>query len=55
MLYRYVKLLFYVDILHVCDIIEDVAIAYGYNNVPMTFPKTNTVAKQVNNTDSICR
>lgn len=36
------------DILHVCDIIEDAAIGYGYNNIQMTFPKTNTVAKQVN-------
>ena len=35
------------DILHNCDIIEDAAIAYGYNNISMTFPKTNTVAKQM--------
>ena len=37
----------FTDILHTCDIIEDAAIAYGYNNISMTFPKTNTVAKQV--------
>lgn len=35
------------DVLHACDIVEDVAIAFGYNNVKMTFPKTNCVAKQV--------
>ncbi|KLO15860.1 phenylalanyl-tRNA synthetase subunit beta [Schizopora paradoxa] len=33
------------DILHECDIMEDVAIAYGYNNLPKTFPNTNTVAQ----------
>lgn len=26
------------DVLHACDIIEDVAIAYGYNNIPRTVP-----------------
>lgn len=29
------------DILHACDIIEDVAIGYGYNNISKTIPKTN--------------
>ena len=29
-----------------CDIAEDVAIAYGYNNIPRTIPATNTVGKQ---------
>jgi phenylalanyl-tRNA synthetase beta chain len=33
------------DILHECDITEDVAIAYGYNKLPDTFPATNTVAQ----------
>jgi phenylalanyl-tRNA synthetase beta chain len=33
------------DILHECDIMEDAAIAYGYNNLPHTFPATNTVAQ----------
>lgn len=33
------------DILHECDIMEDVAIAYGFNNLPDTFPTTNTVAQ----------
>ena len=26
---------------------EDVAIAYGFNNITMTLPKTSCVAKQV--------
>lgn len=33
------------DILHECDIMEDAAIAYGYNNLPKSMPTTNTVAK----------
>lgn len=32
------------DILHACDIMEDVAIAYGYDNLPKGVPKVNTVA-----------
>ena len=35
------------DVIHACDVVEDVAIAFGYNNVKMTFPSTNTVAQQV--------
>lgn len=34
------------DILHQCDIMEDVAIAYGFNNIEKTVPKTNTIAEQ---------
>lgn len=33
------------DILHECDIMEDAAIAYGFNNLPDKFPKTSTVAQ----------
>jgi len=33
------------DILHECDIMEDAAVAYGFNNLKRTFPATNTVAK----------
>lgn len=33
------------DILHECDIMEDAAIAYGFNNLPKTFPATSTVAQ----------
>ncbi|GAA5846986.1 hypothetical protein JCM5353_008622 [Sporobolomyces roseus] len=33
------------DILHECDIMEDVAVAYGFDNLKKTFPHTNTVAK----------
>ncbi|XP_062988287.1 phenylalanine--tRNA ligase beta subunit [Elgaria multicarinata webbii] len=35
------------DIIHACDIIEDAAIAYGYNNIQMTVPKTYTIANQL--------
>eukprot|EP00466_Bigelowiella_natans_P012459 jgi/Bigna1/85766/estExt_fgenesh1_pg.C_60051 len=34
------------DILHPCDIMEDVAIAYGYNKIAKLVPKTFTVAAQ---------
>jgi phenylalanyl-tRNA synthetase beta chain len=33
------------DILHECDIMEDAAIAYGFNELPRHMPTTNTVAK----------
>lgn len=33
------------DVLHQCDIMEDVAIAYGYNKLPRTFPTTGTVGR----------
>jgi phenylalanyl-tRNA synthetase beta chain len=33
------------DILHECDIMEDAAIAYGFNNLPQKLPSTSTVAK----------
>ncbi len=33
------------DILHECDIMEDAAIAYGFNNLPHTFPATATVGQ----------
>lgn len=35
------------DILHACDVAEDVGIAYGYNNITKVFPPTNTIGKQV--------
>jgi phenylalanyl-tRNA synthetase beta chain len=34
------------DILHGCDIMEDVAIAYGYNKIIKTLPQTSTIGKQ---------
>lgn len=34
------------DVIHACDIYEDVAIAYGYNNIKRTIPKTNTIGQQ---------
>ena len=40
------KLLF-LDVIHPCDIYEDIAIAYGYNNVTEVIPPTNCIANQV--------
>ncbi|KAL0275151.1 UNVERIFIED_CONTAM: hypothetical protein PYX00_003101 [Menopon gallinae] len=34
------------DILHERDVVEDLAIAYGYNNIEKTFPKCSTVAQE---------
>merc|ERR1712066_1221102 len=34
------------DVLHAVDIYEDVAIAYGYNNLEKTIPKSMTIATQ---------
>lgn len=34
------------DILHKCDVMEDVSIAYGFNNIPKTKPKSLTQGKQ---------
>jgi len=34
------------DVLHPCDIAEDVAIAYGYNNIERTIPNVVTVGSQ---------
>eukprot|EP01089_Gocevia_fonbrunei_P018812 TRINITY_DN6465_c0_g8_i1.p1 TRINITY_DN6465_c0_g8~~TRINITY_DN6465_c0_g8_i1.p1 ORF type:complete len:576 (+),score=127.87 TRINITY_DN6465_c0_g8_i1:43-1770(+) len=34
------------DVLHSCDVMEDVAIGYGFNNLTLTVPKTVTVGKQ---------
>ena len=34
------------DILHACDVMEDIAIAYGYNKIVKTVPATPTVGKQ---------
>ncbi|KAF1775606.1 Phenylalanyl-tRNA synthetase, B3/B4 [Phytophthora cactorum] len=31
------------DILHPVDVIEDVGIAYGFNNIPLTIPQTQTI------------
>lgn len=35
------------DVIHACDIYEDVAIAFGYNNIEKTLPRTNTIAQQL--------
>lgn len=34
------------DVIHACDIIEDVAIAYGYNNIQMTIPQSGTISSE---------
>ena len=31
------------DILHPCDLIEDIGIGYGFNNIERVFPENNTV------------
>lgn len=35
------------DVIHGCDIMEDVAIAYGYNNISRTTTSTVTISQQV--------
>lgn len=35
------------DILHACDVVEDVAIAYGYNNVPKRIPTAYTPGREL--------
>lgn len=35
------------DILHPCDIVEDVGVAFGFNNIPIRFPKVLTVGSQL--------
>lgn len=34
------------DVIHACDIYEDAAIAFGYNKIIKTLPKTNTISSQ---------
>ncbi|XP_078023449.1 phenylalanine--tRNA ligase beta subunit [Epinephelus lanceolatus] len=34
------------DVIHACDIMEDAAMAYGFNNITRTTPRTYTVASQ---------
>lgn len=35
------------DVIHACDIMEDAAMAFGFNNIVRTTPRTYTVANQV--------
>lgn len=35
------------DIMHPCDVIEDIGVVYGYNNIPKVLPPTNTIGKQL--------
>lgn len=41
------------DILHACDIVEDVAIAYGFNNIKKTTPKTLCFSSEVGVTQNL--
>ncbi|KZC09055.1 PREDICTED: phenylalanine--tRNA ligase beta subunit [Dufourea novaeangliae] len=34
------------DVMHACDIFEDIAIAYGYNRIKKTIPHLSTVAEE---------
>uniref|UniRef100_U5EXX1 Phenylalanine--tRNA ligase beta subunit n=1 Tax=Corethrella appendiculata TaxID=1370023 RepID=U5EXX1_9DIPT len=34
------------DVIHACDIYEDVAIAFGYNKIPKSLPPTQHIARQ---------
>uniref|UniRef100_A0A3Q3VXY4 Phenylalanine--tRNA ligase beta subunit n=1 Tax=Mola mola TaxID=94237 RepID=A0A3Q3VXY4_MOLML len=34
------------DVIHACDIVEDAAMAYGFNNITRTTPRTYTIANQ---------
>ena len=45
------------DILHQCDIAEDLAIAFNYNNIEDVLPPVNTAGKQnvLNKISDICR
>lgn len=36
------------DVIHNCDIYEDLAIAYGYNKIEKTMPRVSTIAAEVN-------
>jgi len=36
------------DVIHPCDIYEDIAIAYGYNEIEKTIPYMSTIAAEVN-------
>ena len=35
------------DVIHDCDVYEDAAIAYGYNNIARTLPNTLTIASEL--------
>lgn len=36
-----------VDVLHECDLLEDIAICYGYPKIAHTLPPTSTVGSQL--------
>ena len=42
-----ISLTLFSHIIHECDIIEDVAISHGFNNIVKRIPPTNTIGNQV--------
>jgi phenylalanyl-tRNA synthetase beta chain len=36
-----------VDVMHECDILEDIAICYGYQKVNPTLPPSSTIGSQL--------
>ncbi len=45
------------DVLHACDVIEDIGIAFGYNNIPLRQPSAHTEGKplQINHFSDLLR
>lgn len=41
------------DVIHPCDIYEDIAIAHGYNEIEKTIPHMSTIAAEVNSQDGL--
>lgn len=35
------------DIMHPCDVVEDIGVVFGFNNIPRVLPPTNTIGKQL--------
>lgn len=35
------------DIMHPCDVVEDIGVVFGYNNIPKALPPTNTIGRQL--------
>ena len=35
------------DIMHPCDVVEDIGVVYGFNNIPRILPPTNTIGRQL--------
>jgi phenylalanyl-tRNA synthetase beta chain len=35
------------DIMHPCDVVEDIGVVFGFNNIPKVLPPTNTIGTQL--------